>query len=152
MFVEKNHSCSYLDQVDSFATLSTAQFIDNDTIACALTGRAAYTAVGAIVDAIDFSMHDTFSNAFCAVRPPGHHAEYDHAMGFCIFNTVAIGAYYALEKYSLNRIAIIDWDVHHGNGTQNSFYQSSKVFYISLHERSIFPGTGSESENGEKEW
>ena len=149
--IEKNHSANFVDQVDAFAKLRYPKFIDNDTIACASTGRAAYTAVGAIVDAIDFSMHDTFANAFCAVRPPGHHAEYDHAMGFCFFNTVAIGAHYALEKYSLDRIAIIDWDVHHGNGTQNSFYQNSKVFYISLHERSLFPGTGLESENGENE-
>ena len=87
-------------------------------------------------------------NAFCAVRPPGHHAEYDKAMGFCIFNNIAVGANYLLEKYKYKRIAIIDFDVHHGNGTQNIFYSNEKVLYISTHQYPHFPGTGANNEKG----
>ncbi|MEE3234511.1 MAG: histone deacetylase [Candidatus Latescibacterota bacterium] len=147
--IEKNHDSKYIETVDSFSLLNSLKQIDNDTIAGPLTGHAAYLSVGGIIEAIDFVMNQTNANAFCAVRPPGHHAESSHAMGFCFFNTVAIGAHYAIEKYSLDRIAIIDWDVHHGNGTQNSFYESSQVFYLSLHEHPLFPGTGLGSEIGE---
>ena len=87
-------------------------------------------------------------NAFCAVRPPGHHAEYNKAMGFCIFNNIAVGANYLLEKYKYKRIAIIDFDVHHGNGTQNIFYSNENVLYISIHQYPHFPGTGAHNEKG----
>ena len=87
-------------------------------------------------------------NAFCAVRPPGHHAEYDKAMGFCIFNNIAVGANYLLEKYKYKKVAIIDFDVHHGNGTQNIFYSNEKVLYLSTHQYPHFPGTGANNEKG----
>jgi acetoin utilization deacetylase AcuC-like enzyme len=89
-----------------------------------------------------------FKNAFCAVRPPGHHAEKDKAMGFCVYNNVAVGANYLIEKYKYNKIAIIDFDVHHGNGTQEIFYNDETVAYGSSHEFPLFPGTGSEEETG----
>ncbi len=146
--IEKNHAPIYINKVDSFSRIKSFKRIDQDTLACASSGYAAYLAVGSIIGAIDFVMNQRSANAFCAVRPPGHHAEFDHAMGFCFFNTVAIGAHYAIEKYTLNRVAIIDWDVHHGNGTQNSFYNNEKVFYLSLHEHPLFPGTGSKTETG----
>ena len=87
-------------------------------------------------------------NAFCAVRPPGHHAEKNKAMGFCIYNNVAVGANYLLEKYKLNKIAIIDFDVHHGNGTQDIFFNKENVLYISTHQYPFYPGSGTEKEKG----
>ena len=85
---------------------------------------------------------------FCAVRPPGHHAEFSHAMGFCLFNNVAIAARYALQKYDLKRIFILDWDVHHGNGTQNTFEYSNEVFFCSIHQSRLYPGSGDSTEIG----
>ena len=107
-----------------------------------------YDAVSSIISAIDLVKKKKLKNAFCAVRPPGHHAEYDKAMGFCIFNNVAVGANYLIERYKLSKIAIIDFDVHHGNGTQNIFYSNKKVLYISTHQYPHFPGTGASHEKG----
>ena len=100
--------------------------------------------------AVDAVMGGQVDNAFCAVRPPGHHAERNRAMGFCFFNNVAIGAVYALEKYGLKRVAIIDWDVHHGNGTEHLFEEDPRVFFVSLHgdPRYCSPGTGYRQEEG----
>ena len=89
-----------------------------------------------------------FKNAFCAVRPPGHHAEKGKAMGFCIYNNIAVGAQYLIKNYKYNRIAIIDFDVHHGNGTQDIFYENEKVLYISTHQYPYYPGSGNENEKG----
>ena len=97
---------------------------------------------------IDVVMSGRLKNIFCAVRPPGHHAEKNKAMGFCVYNNVAVGAYYLLEKYKLKKVAIIDFDVHHGNGTQDIFFNNEKVLYISTHQYPFYPGTGSEKEKG----
>ena len=110
--------------------------------------KAAYDAVSSIINAIDAIMNKEFDNAFCIIRPPGHHAEKEQAMGFCIFNNVAVGAIYLLEKFKLNKVAIIDFDVHHGNGTQDIFYNEKKVLYISSHQFPFYPGTGSADETG----
>ena len=114
------------------------------------TYKTALLAVGGVMLAVDAVMGGQVDNAFCAVRPPGHHAERDRAMGFCFFNNVAIGAGYALEKYGLKRVAIIDWDVHHGNGTQHLFEEDPRVFFVSLHEdpQYCYPGTGYRQEEG----
>jgi acetoin utilization deacetylase AcuC-like enzyme len=104
--------------------------------------------VGSIITAIDGVQNKEFQNAFCAVRPPGHHAEKNKAMGFCIYNNVAVGAHYLIEKYKFNKIAIVDFDVHHGNGTQNIFHDNEKVLYISTHQYPYYPGTGTEQEKG----
>lgn len=117
--------------------------IDSETVA--------RYAVGAILEAVDSVMKGTAKNVFCLVRPPGHHAYSDHGMGFCIYNNVAIGAAYACQKYGCQRVLIVDWDVHHGNGTQEIFYGSSKVFYFSTHNGTIYPGTGRENEIGKGE-
>ena len=93
-------------------------------------------------------MKKDFRNAFCAVRPPGHHAEKKKAMGFCVYNNVAVGAYYLLEKYNLSKVAIIDFDVHHGNGTQDIFYNNENVLYISTHQYPYYPGSGAANEKG----
>jgi len=112
--------------------------------------QTALLAVGGVMLAVDAVMDQQVDNAFCAVRPPGHHAERDRAMGFCFFNNVAIGAIYALEHYELERVAIVDWDVHHGNGTQHMFEEDPRVFYVSLHESPeyCYPGTGYRREEG----
>ena len=105
-------------------------------------------ATGAVLAAADAIIEGKVSNAFCAIRPPGHHASAGRGMGFCIFNHVAIAARYLQERHGLKRIAILDWDVHHGNGTQDIFYEDSSVFYASSHEANIFPHTGSADETG----
>ena len=110
--------------------------------------QASSDAVASIITAIDSVQNKEFKNVFCPVRPPGHHAEKDKAMGFCIYNNVAVGAHYLLEKYKLNKIAIIDFDVHHGNGTQDIFYDNEKVLYISTHQYPFYPGTGANNEKG----
>jgi len=110
--------------------------------------NAAFRAVGAVCDAVDKILAGQADNAFCAVRPPGHHAEPLQAMGFCLFNNVAIAAEYARHHYQLQRIAIVDFDVHHGNGTQTAFYKQPNVLYASSHQMPLYPGTGHPSETG----
>jgi acetoin utilization deacetylase AcuC-like enzyme len=105
-------------------------------------------AAGGTIAAVGAVMSGVLRNVFCALRPPGHHAESDTPMGFCLFNNAAIAARYAQEKFGIRRVAIVDWDVHHGNGTQEIFYADSSVFYISLHQFPFYPGTGSKSESG----
>jgi acetoin utilization deacetylase AcuC-like enzyme len=124
-------------------------FLDGDTIVSPGSKEATSDAVGSIITAIDGVQNKEFKNAFCAVRPPGHHAEKNKAMGFCIYNNVAVGANYLIDKYKLNKIAIIDFDVHHGNGTQDIFYNNKKVLYISTHQFPYYPGSGTEQEKGE---
>jgi acetoin utilization deacetylase AcuC-like enzyme len=110
--------------------------------------NVALMAVGGVLTATDSVMSGILKNAFCSVRPPGHHAERDKPMGFCLLNNVAIAARYVQQKYGAQRVAIIDWDVHHGNGTQNIFYDDNSVLYISLHQFPFYPGTGSRGEQG----
>lgn len=110
--------------------------------------EAACYAVGAAIDAVKLSMDNVYPRSFCLVRPPGHHAEYDYPYGFCIFNNIAIAAAYLIKFRGVDRIMVLDLDAHHGNGTQHAFYDSPKVFYISIHQDAIFPGTGSINEVG----
>jgi acetoin utilization deacetylase AcuC-like enzyme len=122
--------------------------IDADTVLSPGSGRAALRAAGAAVAAVDAVISGEASNAFCAVRPPGHHAEPDRAMGFCLFNNVAIGAARARAAHGLARVAVIDFDVHHGNGTQAAFERDRSLFYASTHQSPLYPGTGARSERG----
>jgi acetoin utilization deacetylase AcuC-like enzyme len=122
--------------------------IDADTILSPASGLAALCAAGAVVAAVDAVVADEADNAFCAVRPPGHHAEPDRAMGFCLFNNIAVGALRAREAHGLQRIAVIDFDVHHGNGTQAAFEDDNALFYASTHQSPLYPGTGSVGETG----
>ena len=147
-YIELTHSQKYLEKINQSFPKEDLVFLDGDTIVSKGSKKAAYDAVGGIINAIDAVMNQEFDNAFCVVRPPGHHAEKEQAMGFCIFNNVAIGATYLLEKYKLNKVAIIDFDVHHGNGTQDIFYNEKKVLYISSHQFPFYPGTGSKDEIG----
>ena len=123
--------------------------LDVDTYIVKNSLKAALLSAGAAINAVDLVMNKSFKNIFCLMRPPGHHAESKRSMGFCIFNNVAVGVQYAIDKYNLKRIAVIDWDVHHGNGTQEIFYNTSNVFFISLHQYPFYPGTGAENEKGE---
>ena len=147
-YIKLTHSEKYFKKINQSFPKEGLAFLDGDTIVSKSSKEAAYDAVSSIINAIDGVMNKEFDNAFCVIRPPGHHAEKEQAMGFCIFNNVAVGATYLLEKYKLNKVAIIDFDVHHGNGTQDIFYNEKKVLYISSHQFPFYPGTGSEDETG----
>ena len=147
-FLNKTHSIEYINHVKQSFPKKGLVFLDGDTIVSPGSKDATKDAVGSIITAIDGVQNKEFKNAFCAVRPPGHHAEKDKAMGFCIYNNVAVGANYLIEKYKYKKIAIIDFDVHHGNGTQDIFYDNEKVLYVSTHQYPYYPGSGSNKENG----
>lgn len=125
------------------------RFFATDTYVSPKSYEAAIHAAGAPLTAIDAIMQGKIDNAYCLVRPPGHHALVDSAMGFCLFNNVAIAARYAIEKFGLERVMIIDYDVHHGNGTQDAFYEDPRVLYFSTHQAPFYPGTGLSTELGE---
>jgi len=146
--LEITHNSDYINFVEESFPKKGLSFLDGDTIISPGSKEATSDAVGSIITAIDGIQNKEFKNAFCAVRPPGHHAEKNKAMGFCIYNNVAVGANYLIDKYNLNKIAIIDFDVHHGNGTQDIFYDNEKVLYISTHQFPYYPGSGSEQEKG----
>jgi acetoin utilization deacetylase AcuC-like enzyme len=147
-WILKIHTLQHVEFVRESCQSNRRVLDFGDTLICRASFDIALLAAGGILAGIDHVMESKVKNAFCAVRPPGHHAEKNQAMGFCLFNNVAIGAKYIQEKHDLDRIAIIDWDVHHGNGTQNSFYDDPTVFYISLHQFPHYPGTGNDSEKG----
>ena len=141
------HDSDYISYVEKKCKEGQST-LDMDTKISKNSYEAALLASGAGITAVDKVMDGELDNAFCAVRPPGHHAEYASSMGFCLFNNVAIAARYAQKRKKLNRIAIFDWDVHHGNGTQNSFYSNPSVFYSSIHQFPFYPGTGDKGETG----
>ncbi|MBI4417306.1 MAG: histone deacetylase [Ignavibacteriales bacterium] len=141
------HPEQYITEV-ARACSSGITMLDQDTRICRDSYDVALLAVGAVVEAVEQVVKGKLTSAFCAVRPPGHHAETARAMGFCLFNNAAIAAKYARKSLGVNRVAIVDWDVHHGNGTQEIFYQDPTVLYISLHQYPFYPGTGSETETG----
>ena len=122
--------------------------IDADTAMSQGSVEAALRAAGAVIEAVNLVMAGRIANAFCAVRPPGHHAERAQAMGFCLFNNIAVGALHARAAYGLDRVAAVDFDVHHGNGTQDIFVNDSNLFYASTHQFPLYPGTGAASERG----
>ena len=146
--LEITHNSDYIKFVQNSFPEKGLSFLDGDTIVSPGSKDATIDAVGSIITAIDGVQNNEFKNAFCAVRPPGHHAEKNKAMGFCIYNNVAVGAHYLLKNYQFNKVAIIDFDVHHGNGTQDIFYDNEKVLYISTHQYPYYPGSGSEEEKG----
>ncbi|HIE66328.1 MAG: histone deacetylase [Nitrospira sp.] len=149
-WITENHHPSYYRSLKDRVPEQGLVYLDPDTPYSPDSLVAAEMAVSGVLTAIDRVMDGSVVNAFCALRPPGHHAEQDRAMGFCLFNNIAVGARYLQLKYGLKRIFIIDWDVHHGNGTQNSFYSDPSVFYFSTHQYPFYPGTGSDQERGEE--
>ena len=144
------HGSAYIENVlDNMPTKGRVS-LDPDTILSPASGEAARRASGGAVDAVNAVIGKKTDNAFCAVRPPGHHAEASSAMGFCLFNSAAIAAFHARSAHGLERVAVIDFDVHHGNGTQDIFYDNEKVLYISSHQYPYYPGSGASNEKGTK--
>ena len=146
--IETVHKKNYLDNINFKFPKNGIKFLDGDTVVSPGSKEAALDAVGSILLGIDQIVNKQFKNTFCSIRPPGHHAESDKAMGFCIYNNVAVGASYLLNYYKYNKVAIIDFDVHHGNGTQQIFYNNPSILYISTHQYPFYPGTGSSNEKG----
>jgi len=142
------HSRRHVERILSAIPRSGHVGIDADTVLSPASGAAALRAAGAVIAAVDAVIAEEADNAFCAVRPPGHHAEPERAMGFCLFNNVAIGAMRAREVHRLARVAVIDFDVHHGNGTQATFENDAGLFYASTHQSPLYPGTGAANETG----
>ena len=149
--VARVHDINYIEKLEQTQGATSNIFLDPDTSVNAYSYRAALMSAGAGLVAIDEVMAHHIDNAFAFTRPPGHHAEYDHSKGFCLFNNIAVAAEYALQKYGLKRVAIIDIDVHHGNGSQSHFYERSDVFFASSHRHPFYPGSGHESEKGDGE-
>lgn len=142
------HPKAYIEHVLSRVPAEGFAHLDADTVLSPGSKEAALRAAGAVVRAVDLVVEGKATNAFCAVRPPGHHAEPTVAMGFCLFNNIAIGALHAREAYGLRRIAVVDFDVHHGNGTQAVCESDAGLFYASTHQHPLYPGTGSSRETG----
>jgi acetoin utilization deacetylase AcuC-like enzyme len=145
--LEMIHALEYISYVKSKAEKGGG-WLDPDTVMSPKSYEAALYAAGGVLVAVEAVMKGEVDNAFALVRPPGHHAIHDRAMGFCIFNNVAIAAKFALSKFNLNRVLIADFDVHHGNGTQDAFYADPKVLYFSTHQYPFYPGTGWMDETG----
>src|SRR6266566_518378 len=146
--IARVHPRGFVERLLAAVPQSGHAGIDADTVMSPASGRAALRAAGAVVAAVDAVVKGEADNAFCAVRPPGHHAEPGRAMGFCLFNNVAVGALRAREVHGLARVAAIDFDVHHGNGTQARFADDPTLFYASTHQSPFYPGTGAASETG----
>lgn len=142
------HSSDYIERVKVSCENGAAYLDSLDDPISQMSYEAAIMAAGGVLTAIDAIMQKKVTNAFCAVRPPGHHALPDQAMGFCIFNNVAIGTRYVQKKYNMQKVLIVDWDVHHGNSTQAVFYNDPNVLYFSVHQYPFYPGTGSKAEKG----
>ena len=146
--LKMTHDSDYIDLVENSFPKKGLSFLDSDTIISPGSKEATVDAVGSIISAIDGVQNKDIKNAFCAVRPPGHHSSQNKAAGFCIFNNCSVGANYLIEKYKYKKIAIVDFDVHHGNGTQDIFYNNEKVLFISTHQYPFYPGSGSDKEKG----
>lgn len=145
--IEFNHTPEYVARVAATSGL-TFDSLDPDTNTSPKSFDAACLAVGAVIKGTQMIMANEINNCFALVRPPGHHAETDRSMGFCLFNNIAVAARFAIEELGLERILIVDWDLHHGNGTQHSFYETDQVLYFSSHQYPYFPGTGGIHETG----
>jgi acetoin utilization deacetylase AcuC-like enzyme len=146
--IARAHDPDYVDEVlSSIPKTGYVQF-DSDTFGSPGSGEAALRAAGSAVLAVDLVMKGEAKNAFCAVRPCGHHALPSRAMGFCLFNNVAVGAWRARDAHGIKRVAVVDFDVHHGNGTQDMFYSDAELYYASTHQSPLYPGTGQRNETG----
>ncbi len=141
------HDERYVERVESLSSSGGGE-LDADTYVKQQSFEAAIVAAGAVARAAQLVVDRRYRRAFCCVRPPGHHACYDRGMGFCLFNNVVYGALTALDNSHVQRVAILDWDVHHGNGTEDLTYERGDIFYTSIHQRSAFPGTGDEARRG----
>jgi len=148
VWITQVHIPSYVSSLNEHAPTSGRVSLDPDTSMSPGSLTAAYLAAGGALAGVDAIMNKEVDHVFCAVRPPGHHAEAGRAMGFCLFNNVAIAARYVQKKYGLTRVLIVDWDVHHGNGTQHSFENDPSILFFSTHQYPLYPGTGRATERG----
>ena len=146
--LELVHTKEHIERVRWTSQQGFGCLDQGDTLVSKLSFAVAQLAVGGVLKTVDAVMKGTIDNAFAAIRPPGHHAESDRAMGFCLFNNIAIAARYLQQNWNLKRVLIVDWDVHHGNGTQHIFEEDPTVFYFSTHQYPYYPGTGSAKERG----
>ena len=146
--LERVHDPAYVTRILASAPAAGVVSLDEDTFMSPASAEAALRAAGAVVAAVDAVLNESAGRAFCAVRPPGHHATADQAMGFCLFNNVAVGAAHALAEHGLERVAIADFDVHHGNGTQDIFVREPRVLFASSHQWPLYPGSGAVGETG----
>lgn len=142
------HPENYISMIERRCKAGETILDQGDTHACRESYHVALMAAGAALVGVDQVLEDNLQSVFCAVRPPGHHAETATVMGFCLFNNIAIAARYAQREHGVGRVAILDWDVHHGNGTQEIFYEDPSVMYVSLHQYPYYPGTGAADETG----
>ena len=147
--IKQAHSSDYVDTVESAFPEKGLVFLDGDTVVSPGSKDATFDAVGSIVAAIDGVENSEFEAAHCVTRPPGHHAEKSKAMGFCVINNIGVAANYLISKYKYNRVAIIDWDCHFGNGTYDIIKSNKNVFFSSLHQYPYYPGGGTEYEKGD---
>jgi acetoin utilization deacetylase AcuC-like enzyme len=145
--LERVHNPDYIDSVAQFSGQGGGR-IESDTVVSPRSFDVALRAAGAAVSAVDAVIGGSHSRAVCLIRPPGHHALQNSAMGFCLFNNVAVAAMHARSVHGLSRILIVDWDVHHGNGTQNIFYDDAETTFFSVHRSPFYPGTGDQNETG----
>jgi acetoin utilization deacetylase AcuC-like enzyme len=143
------HAPTYVQVAKHDVAMGRNQLSTGDTSICEASFESARIATGCVLSAVDAVLENQVQNAFCLVRPPGHHAEHSRGMGFCLFNNIAVGARYAQKRYGVERILIVDWDVHHGNGTQQIFYSDPSVLFFSTHQSPWYPGTGAINETGE---
>jgi acetoin utilization deacetylase AcuC-like enzyme len=148
-WITQVHTVSYVETLKRRAPTSGRVSLDPDTSMSSGSLAAAYLAAGGAIAAADAIVAGSVEHAFCAVRPPGHHAEHDRAMGFCLFNNVAIAARYLQRRHAMARVLIVDWDVHHGNGTQHTFDNDPSVLFFSTHQYPFYPGTGRATETGD---
>ncbi len=146
--LELAHPVQFIDQIRSSMPKEGFSKLAEDTHICSDSWESVKYAVGASLAAVDAVFEQQADNAFVAIRPPGHHAETDTAMGFCLVNNIAIAARYAQQRHGIERVAIIDWDVHHGNGTQEIFFDDPSVMFASTHQMPLYPGSGKSSETG----
>ncbi len=146
--VERAHPGHYMDHLQAAIPDSGLSHLDGDTVVSPGSGEAMTRAAGAVIQAVDAVARKDVANAFCAVRPPGHHAESDRPMGFCLINNAAVGAMHARAVHGFTRVAVIDIDVHHGNGTQEIFWDDANAFYASTHQYPFYPGSGARRERG----
>ncbi|MAE62966.1 MAG: histone deacetylase [Phycisphaeraceae bacterium] len=148
--VEAIHDRGYLGRLDRACAEGRAYIDDPDSAICAVSRDIAWLAAGGVLSAVDAVMQGAVDNAFCAVRPPGHHAERDRSMGFCLLNNIAVAAAHLVRAHGVERVAVVDFDVHHGNGTQHVFEDRDDILFVSVHQdpRCLYPGTGFASERG----
>jgi acetoin utilization deacetylase AcuC-like enzyme len=143
-----NHSRRYIDSIARTADAGAFVDLDPDTVCCPDSYDVSLFAAGSLIHLTRAALDREIDSGFAFVRPPGHHARKERAMGFCVFNNIAVAAYKAIESFGVEKVAIVDFDIHHGNGTQESFYSDNRVLYFSTHQYPFYPGTGSLSETG----